>query len=99
MGDIFDQTAISQPNFNAGYSLGVGTLLQDYNQEIDWKLPSGELVFKWRLVKQLTPQAPATQIPVPGNSLPDTIGYVVVLATYPTNYNATLDNVVSVRLG
>lgn len=98
MSDIFAQTVLVQPAGNQGFSLGRGTLLQDYNQEIDWKLSTGTLVFKWRLAKLLTPQT-TEYIPVPGNSLPDVIGYVVTISNYPRFYNQTLDDVVVVRLG
>lgn len=74
--DIYDQTAISQPIGNQGFSLGVGTFLQNFGKTIYWQVPAGNLVLKWQLVKQLTPQT-TDYIPVPGNSPNDTVGYIV----------------------
>ncbi len=97
---ITEATLVSQPVGNAGFSLGVGTLVQDMNREIDWKLTSGELVYKWRLVKQITPQRPVFQIPNPGNSPNDTVGFITVMTAYATkpdsNYN---DLALLARLG
>jgi hypothetical protein len=75
---VFDRTAVTQPVGNAGYSLGVGSHLQDLGKELLW-LVNGHAVLKWRLLKQLTPQLPARVIPVPGNSPADTIGYGQVI--------------------
>jgi hypothetical protein len=83
--DIFNSTAISQPINNAGYSLGVGTLLEDQGKELRFRLTSGQVIIVWRLVKQLTPQTPAPGniIPVPGNSTPnETIGYITTFLSY-----------------
>ena len=73
--DIFLQTAESQPIGNVGFSLGVGTYLQNFGKTIYWQAPNGNLLIKWQLVKQLTPQS-SNYIPVPGNSPDETIGYV-----------------------
>jgi hypothetical protein len=80
---IFVSTAISQPINNAGYSLGVGTLVEDLGKELRFRLTSGQVIIVWRLVRQLTPQQPATVIPVPGNSTPNgTIGYITTFISY-----------------
>jgi hypothetical protein len=83
--DILASTAISQPVGNVGYSLGVGTLLEDQGKELRFRLTSGQVIIVWRLVKQLTPQTPAPGniIPVPGNSTPnETVGYVTTFISY-----------------
>jgi hypothetical protein len=72
--DIFLQTAVSQPVGNVGFSLGVGTILQNFGRTLYWQAPNGNTVIKWQLVKQLTPQT-TDYIPVPGNSPPYTVGY------------------------
>ena len=101
--DIFIKTTVSQPTGNAGFSLGVGTLLEDMGKEIHFKLSTGELVLTWRLVKQLTPQLPATVIPVPGNSPNLTVGYTVTFVSYGSGTNGgyanNLDDVQVLRLG
>jgi len=100
---IFYQTTLSQPNGNDGFSLGVGTLLEDMGKEIHFKLSTGELILTWRLVKQLTPQLPSTVIPVPGNSPNLTVGYITTFVSYGngTNggYDNNLDDVQVLRLG
>jgi hypothetical protein len=58
----------------------------------------------WRLVKQLTPQKPATVIPVPGNSTPnETIGYITTFISYGraalSPYPDTFDDVNLVKSG
>jgi hypothetical protein len=97
--DIFNQTAISQPIGNPGFTLGVGTLLKDMGRELQFLLTNGELIVKWRLVQQLTPQT--NIIPDPGNSPNETIGYITVFNSYGNvdGYNAGLDDVQIVRLG
>lgn len=79
--DIYAQTAISQPVGNPGYSCGVGTVFQDLGKDIFFKLPEGDAVIHWRLVKQLTPQ---TNPPLssPGNSPSGTVGYITVWNSY-----------------
>ena len=79
---IFESTVISQPVGNPGYSLGVGTLLEDQGKELRFRLTSGQVIIVWRLVKQLTPQSPATVIPSPGDSPNETIGYVPTFFSY-----------------
>jgi hypothetical protein len=83
---IWNSTAISQPiGSNPGYSIGVGTLLEDQGKELRFRLTSGQVIIVWRLVKQLTPQTapPANVIPVPGNSTPNgTVGFVTTYISY-----------------
>jgi hypothetical protein len=80
--DIFNNTAISQPLNNSGYSLGVGTLVEDQGKELRFRLTSGQVIIVWTLVKQVTPQGPATVIPVPGDSPNGTIGYITSYLSY-----------------
>jgi len=101
--DIFNRTTVTQPVGNVGYTLGAGTLLEDMGREIQFCLTNGEVVVIWRLVKQLTPQSPATVIASPGNSPNGTIGFVTTFCSYGdgTNggYSVGLDDVMVVRLG
>ena len=101
--DIYNQTTISQPVGNVGYSVGVGTLLEDMGKEIRFRLSSGQVIVVWRLVKQLTPQLPSTVIPSTGNSPTLTVGYTVTFVSYGngTNggYNNGFDDVQVLRLG
>jgi hypothetical protein len=102
---IFGSTAISQPDGNDGYSLGVGTLLEDQGKELRFRLTSGQVIIVWRLVKQLTPQTPdpANVIPVPGNSPNETIGYVPTFFSYGraalSPYPGAFDDVNIVKTG
>ncbi len=80
--DFVNQTSNSQPVGNTGFSLGVGTMLEDFGKDIYFKLSNGMTVIHWRLVKQLTPQAPATVIPTPGNSPNETIGYITIWTSF-----------------
>jgi hypothetical protein len=76
--DIFLQTAISQPIGNPGFTLGVGTICQNFGKTIYWQAPNGNTLIKWQLVKQITPQS-VSYIPVPGNSPNETVGYITTL--------------------
>ena len=78
--EVYNRTAVTQPIGNPGYSLGVGTLLEEFGKSIYFKLADGQTVLQWRLAKQLTPQTPAPNniIPTPGNSPAGTIGYLTV---------------------
>ena len=101
---IFNSTAVSQPIDNAGYSLGVGTLVEDQGKELRFRLTSGQVIIVWRLVKQLTPQKPETVIPNPGNSTPNgTIGYITTFISYGraalSPYPSTFDDVNIVKTG
>ena len=101
--DIYNKTTISQPVGNVGFSIGVGTLLEDMGRELRFRLTGGEVVIIWRLVKQLTPQLPSTIIPSAGNSPNETVGYVTTFCSYGNNtgggYSVGLDDVQVVRLG
>jgi len=101
--DIYNQTTVTQPVGNVGYSIGVGTLLEDMGKELRFRLTSGEIIVIWRLVKQLTPQSPATVILNPGNSPNLTVGYITTFVSYGNGTNGgyanNLDDVQVLRLG
>lgn len=100
---IYNQTTISQPIGNVGFSVGVGTLLQDMGREIRFRLSGGQVVIVWRLVKQLTRQGnPPLAFGVFGDSPNETIGFVPTFLSFgrvPTIYANDLDNVNVVRTG
>jgi hypothetical protein len=100
---IFDSTAISQPVGNLGYSLGVGTLVEDQGKELRFRLTSGQVIIVWRLVKQLTPQKPVYVIPNPGDSPNETIGYITTFLSYGraalSPYPSTFESVNIVKSG
>jgi hypothetical protein len=102
-GDIYSKTVLSQPVGNEGYTLGVGSLLEDMGREITFCITGGEVVIIWRLVRQRTPQLPATVIPNPGNSPNGTIGFVTTFCSYGNGanggYSVGLDDVMVVRTG
>jgi hypothetical protein len=101
--DIYNKTTISQPVGNVGYSIGVGTLLEDMGREIRFCLTGGQVILIWRLVKQLTPQKPLLIIPDGGNSPNNTIGYITTFCSYGSGanggYSVGLDDVMVVRTG
>jgi hypothetical protein len=101
--DIYNRTTVSQPVGNVGYTLGAGTLLEDMGREIQFCLTNGEVVVIWRLVKQRTPQSPATVIASPGNSPNGTVGFITTFCSYGNEanggYSVGLDDVMVVRLG
>jgi hypothetical protein len=102
-GDIFAQTAISQPvGTNPGFTLGVGTFLVDLGDELRFALEGGEVVIVWRLVKQISPQT-TPPIAVPGNSPNGTIGYVTTFVSLGNGtsggYSVGLDDALVVRAG
>jgi hypothetical protein len=79
--EIFAQTAISQPLGNLGYSLGVGTELQNYYTLLYFKLiTTDELIVTWNLTQQLTDQS---TLPVSGDSPNYTIGYLTRYENWP----------------
>jgi hypothetical protein len=93
--DFFDatfvKTSTSAGGSGDGYSLGVGTKLQDLGNTIHLELSNGLRMVTWRLVRQITPQS---EVAVGGNSPDDTIGYVVIYCDWdengsqdPTNLN------------
>lgn len=85
--EIYNQTAISQPIGNQGYSIGVQSFLQDFGKNLYFKLPDGTVFVQWRLVQLVTPQtkAPNNVIPVPGDCPPDVVGYVTVYTSFTRN--------------
>lgn len=96
--DIYNQTAISQPLGNEGYSIGVGSLLQDMGKELHFRI-GNQIIITWRMVQQLTPQLPATVISTPGNSPNLTVGYVTTYtSTLAQTINSLLDNVLVIRI-
>jgi hypothetical protein len=75
---IYYQTTLSCPAVsNPGYTVGVGTLLQNFGKALYWQLPGGQVIIKWRLVKQLTPQT-TDYVPTPGSATDDTVGFTTV---------------------
>jgi hypothetical protein len=101
--DIYNNTAVSQPINNSGYSLGVGTLVEDLGKELRFRLTNGSVIIVWRLVRQLTPQGPATVILVPGDSPNGTIGFITSYLSYGraalSPYAGTFDDVNIVTTG
>jgi hypothetical protein len=100
--DIYNKTAIAQGEGNIGFTVGIGTLLEDMGDELRFCLTNGQVIIIWRLMKQLTLQSIAI-IPVVGNSPNETIGYVTTFCSYGNGtgggYAAGLDDVQVVRLG
>ena len=79
---IWLRTSIANPASNPGFSLGVGTLLQDYGREIYIQTEDNTFFIHWRNVKQLTNQ---TDLPVGGDSPNGIIGFIVVDTSYGNN--------------
>ena len=100
--DIYNQTTISQPVGNPGFSLGVGTFLVDLGDELRFALEGGAVVILWRLVKQLTPQT-TPPLSSPGNSPNGTIGYVTTFVSFGNGagggYSVGLDDALVARVG
>ena len=102
--DIFQRTEVTQPVGNTGYSLGVGTLLQDLGNTVQFELEDGRHLVTWRLTKQISPQT-SPAVAVPGNSPPETIGYVTTFTAYGNGPNGAgsvsmyLDQMMVVRTG
>ncbi len=99
--DIVLRTQETQPIGNAGYSLGVGTMLQDLGKEFYFELEGGRLITSWRLTKQLSPQT-SPAVATPGDSPPDTIGYVTIFNAYGADVRSVsinLDPMQVVRIG
>ncbi len=101
---IFQQTAVTQPNGNVGYALGEVTFLTDRGKDLFIKLPSGETVIQYRLLKQATPQQ-NPPIPSPAVDTPnETIGYGIIFNALGTDagtpgYLYNIDPVRFARLG
>ncbi len=89
--DIINQSISSQPDGNPGYSCGVGTMLEDLRKDFEIKLSTGEVVVRMRLVRQVSPQT-TPPVSVPGNSLDNTIGYIVTFCSYGVNANIDSGN-------
>jgi hypothetical protein len=77
--EIFARTAVTRPGSNPGYTLGVGTILKDLKQELNFKI-NDQLMVTWRLVEQITNQS---DLPVGGNSADGTIGYTTLIENWP----------------
>lgn len=78
-GSVYEATAVSQPVGNVGYSLGVGTVLEDLGVTIHFDLESGLRVATWRLVRQITSQA---DVLVGGDSPDGTIGFLTIYSDW-----------------
>ncbi len=82
---IWYQSSLSNPDPNnpngGGYSCNAGTLLQDMGEDMQFMLPNGEVIVRWRLVKQISPQTtpPVSQ---PGLSPVGTVGFTTTFCTY-----------------
>lgn len=75
------------PNYNpnpGGYTCNVGTLFDDLGKDLQFKLSSGVIVAKWRLVRQITPQVNPPLLN-PGLSPVGTVGYVITYSSYGIN--------------
>ena len=53
---VYQQTALSQPDGNTGYTMGVGTRLTGSSDEIYLDLANGVRVIVWQLMTMVTPQ-------------------------------------------
>jgi hypothetical protein len=97
--NIFAQTIISQPVGNTGFSCGVGTLLEDLGKDRQFLFSDGQVVIKWRLVRQLSPQT-NPPVAIPGDSPVNTIGYVTTFcALGPPPLGQVFDPAYVVRMG
>lgn len=77
--EVYTETAASQPSGNPGYSIGVGTILQEKRKSITLKLVTGETIVRWKLMEQLTNQS---DLPQGGSSPNGTIGYGSIYNDY-----------------
>ncbi len=103
--DIWYRSYLSYPtsidSMIGGYYIVSGTIMEDLGKEIQFSLPSGEVVLRWRLVRQLTSQPAPTLNPPRKYSPVGTIGYVPVfraMGSVPAPYS-DIDLVLVVRLG
>lgn len=69
---IYFQTAVSQPNGNQGFSLGVGTVLEANRRDRIVFMFNGMKVVEFALMKQITSQS---SLPSGGNSPDGTVGW------------------------
>lgn len=104
------QTTLSQPigntnppnspasPANQGYSIGVGTILEDIGKSIYWKLTTGETIIHWRLVKQISPQ---TSLPIADRAYSPvgTAGYITTWTSVSTQPVSNAECANLVRLG
>lgn len=82
---FFSRTTVKQPDGNPGYALGVRTFLTDQGKDLFLKVPPGETVMQYRLLKQVSPQEdPPVTSPAP-DTPNDTIGYGMVFTSFGTN--------------
>jgi hypothetical protein len=100
--DIFAQTIVSQPIGNQGFSCNAGTLLEDLGEDMQFMLPNGEVIVRWRLVRQITPQA-NPPLGSPGNSPNGTVGFATVFCAYGRDASSQTGTVIDppsvIRLG
>jgi hypothetical protein len=103
---IWFRTKLASPDPNnpdaGGYTCNNGTLLQDMGEDMQFMLPDGEVVIKWRLVKQISPQT-TPPVSTPGLSPVGTVGFVTTFCVYGANTSAdsggVLDPPSVIRLG
>ncbi len=103
---IWYRTSRSNPDPNnpdgGGYSCNAGTILEDMGEDMQFMLSSGEIVVKWRLVRQLSPQA-TPPVLSPGLSPQGTIGFVTVFSAFgretSSQTGGILDPPCVIRLG
>ncbi len=100
--DIYIQTIQSQPVGNQGFSCNAGTLLEDLGEDMQFMLTGGEVVVRWRLVRQITPQA-NPPLSSPGNSPNGTVGFATVFSAYGRDASSLSGTVIDppslIRLG
>lgn len=99
--DLFAYTAIIPiGGSDGGFSLGPGTLLQDYGREMYWRTEDNTFWIHWRMVNQLTNQ---TDLPVRGSSPIGTVGFITVDTSYgdeiPDPYKPVFERCLTMRLG
>ena len=95
--EIFLLTADVIPD-GPGFNIGIGTLLQDYGREIQWRTEDNSFWIHWRLVKQISEQGPGG-----GASPIGTVGFIITIASYgdtiPEGYTAIFERCLTMRLG
>ncbi len=82
---IWYRTSQSNPDplnpSGGGYTCNKGTILEDMGEDMQFMLSTGEIVVKWRLVRQLSPQT-TPPVATPGNSPNGTIGFTTVFCAF-----------------
>ncbi len=100
--DIYAYTTVSNPGGNPGYSCNAGTLLEDMGEKMQFMLENGEVIVKWQLVKQLSPQT-TPPVQSPGDSPLGTVGFVTVFCAYGANASSETGQILDppsvIRLG